>query len=125
MWAAPVVWQSTETAMYMSSPIVVGESLFGFSQRKKGYFFSLDPKSGKVRWASEGRAAENASVVAASGTLFSLTNNGELIVVRASEKGFEQVARYTLTDQPAWATPVIFGRQILVKDDANLTLWSW
>jgi hypothetical protein len=46
-------------------------------------------------------------------------------VATKSTKGFEQVARYTVADSPTWSHPVILGKQLLVKDEANLILWSF
>ena len=36
--------------MYMSSPVVVGDTVYGFTNRNKGQFFALDVATGKTRW---------------------------------------------------------------------------
>jgi hypothetical protein len=53
-----------------------------------------------------------------------LTNDGDLIVSRKSSKSFDQVTRYSVSDAPVWTQPVLLGRQILVKSDNALALWS-
>jgi hypothetical protein len=57
-------------------------------------------------------------------TVFSLEDDGELVVMRASRTGFEQVARYEVATSATWAQPAISGNRIFVKDVASLALWT-
>lgn len=123
-WAATQLWHNPKVAMYMSSPVLDGDHLYGLSSLRKGQFFCLDARTGETVWATEGREATNAALLSAKGVLFMLTDDAELIVAGKSVKGFEQLARYTVADSPTWSHPVILGKQILVKDETNLTLWS-
>lgn len=123
-WTAKQVWHNPKVAMYMNSPVLDGDLLFGLSSQRKGQFFCLDARTGEILWTTEGREGENAAVLSAGPVLFFLTNDAKLIVAKKSAKGFEPVARYTVADSPTWPHPVVLGKQILVKDDANLTLWS-
>ena len=110
--------------MYMSSPVVSGDLLFGFSHLKRGQFFCLDPRNGAIRWTWEGRQADNAAIVAAGAEVFFLTSDAELIVARRSGKGFEPLRKYPVADSPTWAHPVILSTGILVKDATTLALWG-
>ena len=74
-------------SMYLSNPVVVGDTLFGLSRRGRGEFFALDAKVGNVLWTGPPRAAENAAFVKAGDLLFILKDDGELIVARASRNG--------------------------------------
>ena len=56
--------------------------------------------------------------------LFLLKDDAELIVAKASRRGFEPVARYTVADSATWAQPAITGKRIFVKDVTSLTLWT-
>jgi outer membrane protein assembly factor BamB len=122
-WVAETVWQSKNVGMYMSSPVVSGDLLFGFSHFKRGQFFCLDPRSGATLWTSEGRQADNAAIVDGGSVLLLLTNNAELIVAKKSGKGFEPLRKYSVADSPTWAHPVILNRGILIKDDTTLAQW--
>jgi len=119
-WSAEQIWHNEEVSMYTSSPVLNGEFLYGFT----GEFFCLDPRTGSILWESEGQQGEYASIVSAGELLFCLTGDGELIVVKANDKRFEPVARYTVADSPTWAHPVILDGKVLVKDASNLTLWN-
>jgi outer membrane protein assembly factor BamB len=123
-WTTTQLWHNPKVAMYMSSPVLDGDLLFGLSQLRKGQFFCLDAKTGEALWMTEGREGPNASLIHAQRVMFALTSDADLIVVQKSAKGFEPIARYKVADSPTFAHPVIIERQILVKDASALTLWS-
>jgi outer membrane protein assembly factor BamB len=123
-WSTEQVWHNPDVSMYMNSPVLSGDLLFGLSHRRRGQFFCLDARSGSTLWMSDGQQGENAAIIAAGDVLFFLTNNSELIVVKRSAKGFEPISRYTVAESPTWAHPVILGRQFLIKDATTLALWS-
>lgn len=132
-WTADKVWDATTVPMYMSSPVAVGERLFGFTHRQRGQFFCLDAASGKVLWTSPGRVGENAAIVAVGRSLLALTDSGELLVVAGHDKGYEVERRYSVADTATWAHPVpvaVAGAAaaldaVLIKDEQHVTLWSW
>ena len=73
---------------------------------------------------SEGRQAGNAAISTAGDVMFSLEDDGELVVLRSSQTAFEPVRRYKVADSDTWAQPVISGNRIFVKDVSSLTLWT-
>lgn len=123
-YAAKQVWHNPKVAMYMNSPVLDGDYLYGMSHLRKGQFFCLDARNGELLWATDGREGQNASVLSAGNLLLFLTADANLIVANKSLKAFEQVARYSVADSAVWSHPVVFGKQILVKDSASLALWS-
>jgi outer membrane protein assembly factor BamB len=118
------VWSNREVSMYMNSPVMVNGLVYGFSHRNKGQFFALDAKTGKTAWTSEGRQAENAAMIARGDTVFALTTNSELLVMKASPRGLETVRRYEVASSPTWAHPVVLCDRVLVKDLDSLALLS-
>ncbi len=110
--------------MYMNSPILSGDMMFGLSHKNRGQFFCLDASTGKTLWTSEGRQGENAAMLMAGELMFLLTNDADLILARKSAKAFEIVKRYRVAESPTWAHPVITGNRILIKDASTLALWS-
>jgi len=123
-WETDKIWENKEVSLYMSSPIVDAERLFGFSHRQKGQLFALDLTTGKTLWTSEGKLGDNASLVQTGKVLWALTSGGELIVFKASDQQFQQIARYKVAETPTWAHPLIVAGGVLVKDEAKLTLWQ-
>jgi hypothetical protein len=57
--------------------------------------------------------------------LFLLNDDAELIVAKASRKGFEPIVRYTVADSATWAQPTISGKRIFVKDVTSLSAWTF
>ena len=123
-WRAEQAWEQSEVFNYMATPVVAGNLLFGMSVRNKGQYYCLDPSDGKKLWATEGREGETASLLNAGDSLLILTNDAKLIVARSTAAGFESVRRYEVASSQTWSHPVLFGNQILIKDESNLSLWT-
>jgi len=123
-WETEQIWQNPDVSMYMNSPVVSGDFLFGLSHKRKGQFFCLDARTGKTAWSTGGRDGDNAAIVAAGKFLFLLTDAADLIVVRSDVKQFEVLKKYSVADSPTWAHPVILGNRILIKDVSSLALLS-
>ena len=121
-WTAARVWDAKAVPMYMNSPVVVGDTVYGLTSRSKGQFFALDVKTGATRWTSPPRQAENASITAAGGRLWCLTSDGSLVVLKADPAAYAEVGRLDVAPSATWASPVLLGPQILVKDVDTLRL---
>ncbi|HEU0185873.1 MAG TPA: PQQ-binding-like beta-propeller repeat protein [Blastocatellia bacterium] len=123
-WATDAVWENKEVPMYMNSPLLAGGLLFGMSHKNKGQFFCLDAATGKTLWTGDPRQGENAAMVIAGDTIFSLTNDADLIVTSAADKGAKVIKKYHVAEKPTWAHPAITGRSILIKDESTLAVWG-
>jgi outer membrane protein assembly factor BamB len=123
-WAIEDVWENTGASLYMANAVMVGETLFGFSHRNRGQYVVLDARGGKTLWTGPPRQAENAAIVRAGNVVFSLQDDGVLVVGRVASSGFQELKRYTVAKGATWAQPVISGNRILVKDVSTLTLWT-
>jgi outer membrane protein assembly factor BamB len=123
-WATEELWKNEAVPMYMSSPVVVGNTLYGLTHRNRGQFFAIDVATGKTLWTTPGREGENASIVAAGQALLLSTVNAELIIARPNPAKFEEVKRYRTAESAVWAHPAIAGSVIVVKDVDKLICWS-
>ena len=121
-WTPIQVWHNTDVPMYMSSPVLDGGFLYGFSNRRKGQIFCLEAATGKVRWATEGRGGTNASLVSAGPNLVVLTTEGDLLVVKKSPQKYEELHRYKVADSGTWAQPVVLKDGILIRDAQLVSL---
>jgi outer membrane protein assembly factor BamB len=124
-WTAEKAWQISELTMRFSSPVQKGNLIFGFSNRNKGIFFCVDAESGKTLWTSDPKQGDNAVILISGELLFLLKDSAELIVARASGKGFEPVHRYQVADSSTYANPLMLAKGIVVKDNTTLSYLSW
>ena len=123
-WSTEDVWVNNDTTMDMSTGVVIGNALYGFSPRNSGQYFAIDANTGQTLWLSEPRAAENAAIVRAGDLWFALDTQAELKVVRANPKQFEILKRYDVADSATWAQPVLSGQRVFIKDLSTISLWT-
>jgi outer membrane protein assembly factor BamB len=115
-WQATEVWKHTGVTMYMSSPVYGGGLIYGHSKKQRGQFVALDAKTGAIRWASEGRDGDHASVLLTPRHIVYLTNGGDLIIAGRGTVAFEVERRYKVADAETWAIPALLGKDVLVRD---------
>ena len=123
-WTTENVWHTDEVSVHLSDALAVENTLFGLSHLNRGQYFALDLDTGQVLWKGEPRRAEHAAMSRAGSTIFSLEDDGELVVMRASRTGFEPVTRYEVATSATWAQPVVSGSRIFVRDVSSLALWT-
>ncbi|HEX4912624.1 MAG TPA: PQQ-binding-like beta-propeller repeat protein [Vicinamibacterales bacterium] len=123
-WSFEDIWTNNDVTMDMSTGVLIGTALYGFSPRNSGQFFAVDANTGQTLWVSEPRQGDNAAVVRAGDLWFALETDAELVVARANPKQHEIVKRYTVADSATWAQPVLSGERVLVKDVSTISLWT-
>jgi outer membrane protein assembly factor BamB len=123
-WRTEDAWQNEAVSLYMANGVVIGDSLFGLSHRNRGQYFLLDVKTGKTLWTGMPRQAENAAISHAGNIVFSLEDDGDLVVGRVAGSKFDEVRRYKVSGSATWGQPAISGSRIFVKDASSVTLWT-
>lgn len=123
-WTSEDVWVNNDVTMDMSTGVVIGDAVYGFSARNSGQYFALDANTGQTLWLSDPRIAENAAVVRAGNLWFALDTEANLSVVRANPKAFEVVKRYSVAESATWAQPVLAGQRVFIKDLSTISLWT-
>ncbi|HJS23713.1 MAG TPA: PQQ-binding-like beta-propeller repeat protein [Pyrinomonadaceae bacterium] len=121
-WEATETWKNPDIAMYMSSPVFGDGLIYGHSSKKKGQFFAINAKTGAVRWTTEGREGEHASLLLTPQHVVFLTNGADLIVAKRDTPAFAVERRYEVAEASTFAVPVLLGSNILVRDATGLML---
>ena len=122
-WTVQTVWETPDVAMFMSNPVVVGDTLFGLSHRASGQYFALDLNAGKVLWLGEPRQAVNTAIVKAGETLFMLNEDAELDHREEQPDRLRPVKRYEVATSSTWAQPAIAGNRMFIKDVSTIALY--
>ena len=123
-WVVETVWENADINGRMSNAVLSGDVMFGLTSRNLGQYYAVEAKTGQVLWTSEGRQASNVAMARAGDVLFGLEDDGELVVLRASQTGFEPLRRYQVAEADTWTQPAISGNRIFIKDVSTLTLWT-
>jgi outer membrane protein assembly factor BamB len=123
-WTTQTVWENADIPYRLSNSVMVHDALFGLTTKNSGQYFSVDAKTGKTVWTSEPRAAAQAAILQAGDLVFSLQDDGNLVIFRSGTAAFEPIRRYHVADSETWTQPTISGSRIFVKDVSNLALWT-
>jgi hypothetical protein len=91
------------------------------SDKKKGHFVALDEQTGAVKWATEGREGDFASVLLTPKHVLFLTNGADLVVARRGTAAFTVDKKYDLGANEIWAAPVFIGRDLVIRDAAGVS----
>ena len=119
-WQAAPAWSNTGVTMYMTTPVLADGILYGHSSTRAGQFVAVEAATGAVRWSSEGREGEHASVLIAGDDLLLLTGDADLLVAAPSPAGFAVAHHYEVADGATWAVPVPLPDGLLVRDATGL-----
>ena len=120
-WAATQAWKNADVTMYMSSPVLADGTLFGLSAKRKGQFVALDPRTGALKWSSEGRNADHASVLFTPTHILYLTSAGELMLFKRGVNNFTSDRQYEVAKSSTFGPPVFVGGDLLVRDATGVT----
>jgi outer membrane protein assembly factor BamB len=119
-WQAKQVWKVTDASMYMSTPVAGDGLIYGMSDKRKGQFVALDESTGAVKWATEGRDGDFASVLLTPRHVLFLTNSADLVVAKRGGT-FAIEKKYDLGASETWSAPVFVGRDIVIRDAGGMS----
>ena len=120
-WEAAPAWSDTDLTMYMTSPVLSDGIIYGHASTRAGQFVALEAATGTVRWSSEGREGEFASVLLAGDDLLLLTGDAELLVAEPTPTRFAVSHHYDVADGVTWTVPVPLPDGLLVRDATGLS----
>jgi outer membrane protein assembly factor BamB len=123
-WSVKQTWHTPDVAMYMSSPVLSGGTVYAHSARRKGQFVAFNPADGQIRWSTEGRAGTSASVIAAGKYLLFVTSDSEMVVAHLDAGAHNEVRRYSVASSATYAHPVLLRDRLVVRDATHVTVWG-
>lgn len=119
-WSVNELWVQ-KTQAYMSSPVVVGDSIYLHLKNQRVVSLAID--DGSIRWTSE-PFGKYWSMIAAGERILALDNGGELLLIQADDSGLNIVDRMKVADD-AWAHLAIQGNQLIVRDLKALKVFAF
>lgn len=111
-----VAWRTTRSASYVPSPVAIGDYFLVVADN--GVASCFIAKSGERLWNERLPRRHSASVIAANGLAYFLSDQGVMSVIRPG-KEFDLVAQSELGEQ-CNASPAIYGGNFYIRGDKHL-----
>lgn len=119
------VWKNdTSMSCHFSTPVVVGEQLYGFEGRQEegANLRCIDWKTGKVRWTEAGYGC--GSLIAAGKKLLVLSESGDLVLLTANPAKHDEKARARVLLAPTRAHLALANGMLYGRDGRKLLCWK-
>jgi outer membrane protein assembly factor BamB len=124
-WQPKPIWKNADVTMYTVSPVFAEGVIYGMSNKRRGHFVALDAENGLVKWTTQGRDGNHASILQTKEHLLLLTDGAVLIVARRTPEGFKEEKRYELGTGATWTMPVLLPDGLLVREANGLVRLHW
>ena len=101
---------------HLSTPIYHDGHLYGMFSFKKygnGPLQCIELKTGKIKWSYDGYGPGN--VILSGDNLIALADNGELSVVKATPRKYQELARRKILSGKCWSTPILSNGLVLAR----------
>ncbi len=124
-WAPRQIWKNVDVTMYTVSPVFADGVIYGMSNKRRGHFVALDAQTGAVKWTTQGRDGNHASILQTAEYILFLNDAATLIVARRTAERFTELKRYELGKSATWTFPVFVREGILVREVNALVKHRW
>jgi len=122
-WETKEIWKNAELGVSFNTPILKDGFMYGH-EAKKGELFCLNAKTGEKVWFEATPHNRFASLTDAGKVLVSLPVTGNLIIIEPNGKNYVELAKYKVAETEVYASPILNGSNVFVKDKEMLTCWS-
>ena len=118
-------WFNRDLKINLSTPTLVGTSLFGFGATKD--YLCVDTATGAVRWAEpgfgKGAKTDFVATVAIEDKLLTLNEAGQLSLLIASSEKFKSLGQAQICGK-TWTHPAYSRGRLYVRDGRELQCFS-
>jgi outer membrane protein assembly factor BamB len=101
---------------HWSTPIYYKGHLYGMFSFKKygnGPLQCIELSTGEIKWSKDGYGPGN--VILSGDKLIALADNGELAVVQATPKKYDELSRKKVLQGKCWSTPILSNGLVLAR----------
>jgi outer membrane protein assembly factor BamB len=114
-YAPRVVWQNNRLKNKFNSSVLYQGYVYGFDE---AVLACMDAKTGELKWKG-GRYGYGQLLLAGS-HLVVLTEEGEVVLVRATPEGHQELARFSAIEGRTWNIPAIDNGLLLVRNTTEM-----
>ncbi len=117
-----LAWTNDSVGTRYNTPVLRNGLLYGLSDKRKLYCMSAD--DGKLMWMDSSNHHEFGTTMVAGDIAFALSASSTLVVYKATENGYSEIARYKVSDGPIFASPIVSGSRIFIKEAEKLVMYD-
>jgi outer membrane protein assembly factor BamB len=118
MTAKPV-WENKNLKAKFNSPVLFEGHLYGLDE---GILACVQASSGERRW--KGGRYGFGQVILASGHVIAITEQGEVVLVKATPESHQEVAKFKALDGKTWNHPAIASGKLLVRNTTEMVAYQ-
>lgn len=122
-WIPKEIWANADLGASFNTPVLKNGFLFG-QKAQRGEIYCINAKTGVKAWEDATAHNRFASLTDIGKALVSLSATGNLIVFEPTGAGYVELAKYKVAETETYASPVLNGNNVFVKDKEMLTCWS-
>ena len=117
--AASMVWETHRMRNRISSSVVIDGYIYGLDH---AILACLDAATGELMW--KGGRYGDGQLLAAGDHLVVLTEDGDVVLVRATPDHHQEVAGFRAIDGKTWNVPAIAGGRLLVRNAREMAAFD-
>lgn len=116
---ASIVWQNEGLRSTFSTPVILDGYLYGFagSADMKSQLKCADLATGQEKWSHE---CKYGSIILADQKLIVLDEQGQLLIIKASPSGYEEISQCTIfkpsREMRSWTSPVLCQGKLFLRN---------
>jgi outer membrane protein assembly factor BamB len=114
-YAARPVWQNNRMKNKFNSSVLYQGYLYGFDE---AILACIDAKTGELKW--KGGRYGYGQLLLAGGYLVVTTEQGDVVLVRATPDGHQELARFSALQGRTWNIPAIDNGLLLVRNSTEM-----
>ncbi|MEX0977941.1 MAG: PQQ-binding-like beta-propeller repeat protein [Pirellulales bacterium] len=120
-WKVTDVWRGRDMKCGYSSPIAYQGHLYGLDENMLA---CVDLATGKRLWKDRGGQFGHGQMLLRDDLLLVLSEAGELALVEATPKRFNELGRIQAIDGKTWNVPALVGRRIFVRNHLEMAAYD-
>ncbi len=116
---AEEVWKNNNMKCKFNPPVILDGHVYGLDE---GILASIDVWTGERDW--KGGRYRFGQLLLADGHLIVLTESGEVVLVRATPEGHQELARFQALEGKTWNNPAIANGKLLVRNQTEMACYD-
>jgi outer membrane protein assembly factor BamB len=118
-FSARKVWENNAMKNKFNSSVLQDGYIYGLDE---GILTCIEAASGERKW--KGGRYGYGQLLLASGHLIITTEDGEIVLVRATPDAHTELARFSSLEGRTWNTPAIAGGRLLVRNTTQMAAYN-